>query len=125
MQIISNYSRATNRLMEAEFPIRMQDIFHVEGITSKVVQFLKSHPDVDANNSTPVCYLKAVTPTNNLLAVTALLRIPGGSVFYKAQQSILVRVAEIIVAEGASMGNNMPFGAMIPEVSSPEVIKTN
>ncbi|CAM6101761.1 unnamed protein product [Calypogeia fissa] len=124
-QIISNYSRATNRLMEAEFPIRMQDIFHVERITSKVVQFLKSHPDVDANNSTPVCYLKAVNSSNSLLAVTALLRSPGGSVFYKAQQSILVRIAEIIISEGASMGSNAQFGVTIPEVGSPEVIKTN
>jgi small-conductance mechanosensitive channel len=119
-QVITNYSRAVNKLMEAEFPLRIQDVFHVDRITSKVVHFLRNHPDVDTNKSTPVCYLKNCTGSSSIIAITAVIRAAGGSEFYRVQQSILLHIAEIIISEGAMIGGNSPFGVNIPVLNPVE-----
>ncbi|BFI20189.1 mechanosensitive ion channel protein 1/2/3 [Marchantia polymorpha subsp. ruderalis] len=120
-QVITNYSRANNKLLDAAFPIRIQDIFHVDRITQRVASYLKANPDVDTSKSTPVCYLKSVHEGGVQIAMTCIVRPTGGSEFYRVQQVILMRVAEIIVSEGASLGASgqwapdIPPWAMCPE----------
>ncbi|KAL3679166.1 hypothetical protein R1sor_022122 [Riccia sorocarpa] len=113
-QVITNYSRANNKLLEAEFPIRIQDIFLVDKITTRVTLCLKSHQDVDSGAKTPVCYLKSVHEQGVQLAVQCVVRPSGGSEFYRVQQAILIRVAEIIVCEGASLGSSGEWDPDIP-----------
>ncbi|KAG6546107.1 hypothetical protein Mapa_012514 [Marchantia paleacea] len=73
-QVITNYSRANNKLLDAAFPVRIQDIFHVDRITNRVVQYLKANPDVDSSKSTPVCYLKSVHEGGVQIAMTCIVR---------------------------------------------------
>jgi hypothetical protein len=77
-QVITNYSRAKHRLMEAEFPLRIQDIFLVEKITANVVEFLKSYPDVDSSKSTPVCYMKNCSGSSCTIGVSAVIKAAVG-----------------------------------------------
>ncbi|KAL2613711.1 hypothetical protein R1flu_025403 [Riccia fluitans] len=117
-QVITNYSRANNKLLEAEFPIRIQDIFLVDKITGLVSTFLKSHPEIDSGLKTPVCYLKSVHEQGVQIAVSCVVKPKGGADFFKVQQAILIRVAEIIVSEGASMGLSGEWDPDIPSLDN-------
>jgi hypothetical protein len=58
MQVITNFSRANSKLLEANFHLHNQDIFLVDKITAQVVEYLKTHPQVEKQRATPMCYLK-------------------------------------------------------------------
>lgn len=58
LQVITNFSRANSKLLEADFHLHNQDIFLVNKITEDVVAYLRTHPQVETQRATPMCYLK-------------------------------------------------------------------
>jgi hypothetical protein len=59
-QVVTNFSRAKSKLLEASFYLHNHDIFKVNKITEDVVEYLKTHPQVDSQKSTPMCYLNTM-----------------------------------------------------------------
>eukprot|EP00246_Nothoceros_aenigmaticus_P009414 TRINITY_DN2492_c0_g1_i2.p1 TRINITY_DN2492_c0_g1~~TRINITY_DN2492_c0_g1_i2.p1 ORF type:complete len:515 (-),score=48.03 TRINITY_DN2492_c0_g1_i2:617-2161(-) len=113
-QVIVNYSRAQGKLLDAVFTVRNQDIFLVERITTRVIQYLRTHVNVDNGMGAPTCYLKSLGSMGTDIALTCVIPTKTGVDYYQEQQHILVRVAQIIVEEGASLGSNAPFSPEVP-----------
>lgn len=57
LQVITNFSRAKLRALEAKFQLKSRHMFFVHGITEQVHQFLLSHPHVESLKTIPKCYL--------------------------------------------------------------------
>ncbi|EFJ35816.1 hypothetical protein SELMODRAFT_404072 [Selaginella moellendorffii] len=118
-QVIINYSRAKDKLLEATFQVRNQDIFLIEKITNRVVQYLRWHKEVDKGSQPPMCYLKSMGSLGLDIGLLCIIRAPGGPSFFKAQQEILIQVAHIITEEGACLGTSGPFMPVVPEQTPP------
>ena len=79
-QVITNFSRARCRLLDATFDLRNQDVVLVRRITQRISAFLRSHPALLEGATPPAAYLKALTASCMQVAVTATLKpmVGGG-----------------------------------------------
>lgn len=95
-QVITNFSRANSKHMDASFYLHNQDIFLVNKITADVKTYLKSHPQVtETNRSTPMCYLNKMGHWGPEICIVC--NVGSGVTYYEVRQEIMVEVAKIIV----------------------------
>lgn len=73
LQVITNFSRAKLRALEAKFQLKSRHMFFVHGITEQVHQYLLSHPDVESLKTTPKCFLMAMRKDGPELALQCYL----------------------------------------------------
>ncbi|KAG0603664.1 hypothetical protein M758_10G111600 [Ceratodon purpureus] len=104
-QVVTNFSRANSKLLEASFYLHNQDIFKVNQITENVVEYLKTHPQVDSQKSTPMCYLNTMGHWGPEISIMCTINFGGGS-FFGVRQEIMVQVAKICVDV---LGEEAPF----------------
>ncbi|KAG0624155.1 hypothetical protein M758_3G228000 [Ceratodon purpureus] len=96
-QVITNFSRANSKLLEASFYLQNQDIFKVNKITADVKAYLKTHPQVtETGRTTPMCYLNKMGHWGPEVCIVCNVTI-GEVTYYEVRQEIMVQVAQIIV----------------------------
>lgn len=105
-QVITNFSRANSRVLEATFQLDNRHIFMVNSITEEVTKNLLSHPNIDSSRTSPICYLRTMGDDGPEISVTCVVKASGGAVFYRIQQEILVQTAQIITD---ILGPDSPF----------------
>ncbi|GAQ81887.1 Mechanosensitive ion channel protein [Klebsormidium nitens] len=102
-QVITNYSRATNRVLNAVFTLRHQDLVKVDHIVDQIRDLLSSHQSIDLQSSVNV-NLVNVTPYNLEIQINAVTRPNiGGGEFNRAKHDIFIRIAQIIDQAGARL----------------------
>lgn len=74
MQVITNFSRAKTRVLEATFQLDNRHIFMVNNITKTVTEYLASHPSVDNANTSPFCYLKNMEDDGPEIALSCVIK---------------------------------------------------
>jgi MscS family membrane protein len=94
-QVITNFSRANSKQLEASFYVHNQDIFLVNKITENVVEYLKTHRQVDKIRSTPQCYLNTMGYWGPEIVILCTINFGGGT-FFTVRQEIMVEVAKIV-----------------------------
>lgn len=94
-QVITNFSRANSKQLEASFYVHNQDIFLVNKITKNVVDYLKTHPQVETKKATPQCYLSTMGQWGPEISILCSINFGEGT-FFAIRQEILVQVAKII-----------------------------
>ncbi|KAG0618812.1 hypothetical protein M758_4G093200 [Ceratodon purpureus] len=105
-QVITNFSRAKTKVLEASFQLNNRHIFLVHDITTKVQKYLSSQPSVESMKATPICYLQSMEKDGPVIALSCVIKAVGGEVFYRYQQEILIQVAHIITD---ILGPDSPF----------------
>lgn len=105
-QVITNFSRAKTRVLEATFQLDNRHIFMVNNITKTVTEYLASHPSVDNANTSPFCYLKNMEDDGPEIALSCVIKATRSAIYYSIQQEILVHVAHIITD---ILGTDSPF----------------
>ncbi|CAI7919821.1 unnamed protein product [Closterium sp. NIES-53] len=136
--VVTNYSRAGCLALEATFVLRNEDIIRIRPITEKLTAYLRAHPLVDVSKGPTLGYLKKLSGTGLEVGIIAyvqdmneycttclhpfpsLYRSPPLSTplpplhqeddeYLAVQQEILEQSVEIIVEEGAYLGESAPF----------------
>lgn len=100
--IITNPSRMSNRRIKAVFGLRYQDADKVPAISKAVEEMLKSHPEIDPNQTTFVAMTKFNDSTLDILVYTftkTTVWVP----FQKIQEEVFLKIAEIVKQHGADM----------------------
>jgi hypothetical protein len=68
MQVITNFSRATTKVLEASFQLNDRHIFLVNNITTEVQKYLSLQPSIETVKATPLCYLKSMEKDGPVIA---------------------------------------------------------
>lgn len=74
VQVITNFSRAKSKVLEASFQLNNRHIFLVHDITMKVQKYLSSHPSVETVKATPICYLKSMEKDGPQIALSCVIK---------------------------------------------------
>jgi hypothetical protein len=82
-QVITNFSRAKLRALEAKFQLKSRHMFFVHGITEHVHEYLLSHPHVESLKTTPKCFLMAMHKDGPELALQCYLTAAVSGLTFK------------------------------------------
>lgn len=89
-QVITNFSRAKTKVLEASFQLNNRHIFLVNGITDEITKYLQSLPSVETKTSTPACYLKSMQKDGPVLAVSCVVKSTVSSVIHRRYHPIVL-----------------------------------
>lgn len=120
-QVITNFSRAKTKVLEASMQLNNRHIFLVHTITEKVQSYLVSHPSVESVKATPICYLKSMESDGPVIALSCVIKSSGGASYYTIQQEILIHVARIITDK---LGNDSPFTPLTVPSTDEKTVNT-
>ncbi|CAI5476282.1 unnamed protein product [Closterium sp. Yama58-4] len=107
--IVTNYTRAGCLALEATFVLRNEDIIRIRPITEKLTAYLRAHPLVDVSKGPTLGYLKKLSGTGLEVGVICYVQDMEDDEYLAVQQEILEQSVEIIVEEGAYLGESAPF----------------
>ncbi|CAI6002291.1 unnamed protein product [Closterium sp. NIES-65] len=107
--VVTNYSRAGCLALEATFVLRNEDIIRIRPITEKLTAYLRAHPLVDVTKGPTLGYLKKLSGTGLEVGIIAYVQDMEDDEYLAVQQEILEQSVEIIVEEGAYLGESAPF----------------
>jgi hypothetical protein len=74
MQVITNFSRATTKVLEASFQLNDRHIFLVNNITTEVQKYLSLQPSIETVKATPLCYLKSMEKDGPVIALSCVIK---------------------------------------------------
>ncbi|CAI5525529.1 unnamed protein product [Closterium sp. Naga37s-1] len=107
--VITNLTRAGCKTLEAAFVLRHEDVPRVKAITHALTAYLQQHPRVDKSKGPAMGYLKQLTGSGLQIGVVASIKDQSKGKFLPVQQEILEKSVEIILAEGALLGESAPY----------------
>ncbi|CAI7832769.1 unnamed protein product, partial [Closterium sp. NIES-54] len=113
--VITNLTRAGCKTLEAAFVLRHEDVPRVKAITHALTAYLQQHPRVDRSKGPAMGYLKQLTGSGLQIGVVASIKDMSKGKFLPIQQEILEKSVEIILAEGALLGESAPY---VPSASN-------
>ena len=97
---IENPGRMYNRRIKVEISLRYEDIDRISGITVDVKSMLKSHPEIDQNQTILVNFNQWDSSSVNML-VYCFTKTTLWSAWLDAQQDVFLKIADIVQAAGA------------------------
>ena len=92
-QVITNFSRAKTKVLEASFQLNNRHIFLVNGITDEITKYLQSLSGVETQTSAPICYLKSMQKDGPELAVSCVVKSTVSSVMHRCYHPIVLFVS--------------------------------
>ncbi len=99
---VENPSRMLNRRIYETIGIRYNDIGAMEAIVSKVKDMLESHDEIDQNQTLMVNFNKFASSSVDFFVYT-FTKTTDWAEYHKVKQDVLLKIADIIVAEGAEV----------------------
>ncbi|CAI6002843.1 unnamed protein product [Closterium sp. NIES-64] len=119
--VITNLTRAGCKTLEAAFVLRHEDVPRVKAITHALTAYLQQHPRVDKSKGPAMGYLKQLTGSGLQIGVVASIKDQSKGKFLPVQQEILEKSVEIILEEGALLGESAPY---VPSASNGSTAST-
>ncbi|GJP79047.1 hypothetical protein CLOP_g9296 [Closterium sp. NIES-67] len=107
--VVTNFSRAGCLALEATFVLRNEDIVRIRPITQRLTAYLRAHPRVDLSKGPTLAFLKQLSGTGLQVGIMTCVQDMEDDEFLEVQQEILEASVEIIVEEGAYLGESAPF----------------
>lgn len=101
--VLANPSRMTHRLLYETIGVRHSDLSSLGGIVTDVEQYLRSHEDLDQNQSV-MAYFDQLTPNALNFFIYCFTRSIAWMDFQRVKQDVLFRIAGIIESHGAEIG---------------------
>lgn len=99
---IENPSRMTNRRIKETIGVRYCDVNQVAKITSDIKAMLKSHPDIDTNETLIVSFNGFGASSLDMLIYT-FTKTTAWVEYHEVKERVLLKIAEIIEGYGAEI----------------------
>lgn len=99
---VENPSRMTNRRIKETIGIRYDDADKMEGITKDVEAMLRSHSEIDQNQTLMVNF-NAFAPSSLDFFIYTFTRTTNWVKFHKIKQDVLLKIYQIISDSGAEV----------------------
>lgn len=99
---VENPTRMLNRRIKEVFGIRYDDASKMETITRKVKEMLRNHPEIDATK-TLIVNFNALASSSLDFFIYTFTKTTDWIRFHEIKEDVLLKVLEIIEAEGAQM----------------------
>jgi MscS family membrane protein len=116
---VENPSRMSHRRIKTRVGIRYQDAFKIEEIAKEIEEMLKTHPDIDSDQTIMVRFDEFAPYSLNLF-ISAFTKATKRPAFLSVQQDVFLKILDIIKNRGAECAFptttlHMPEGVTIHE----------
>ncbi len=116
---VENPSRMQNRRIKETIGIRYDDADKMEVITQQVKEMLKSHPEIDINNTLMVNF-NSFAPSSLDFFIYTFTKTTNWAEYHTIKQDILLKILKIIENNGAEVA----FPTSTIHLADPEILKT-
>ncbi len=99
---VENPSRMSNRRIRETIGIRYQDVAQMDAIVAQVKRMLETHPDIDTQQTLMVNF-NQFGPSSLDFFIYTFTRTTDWQEYHQIKQDILLKIADIIAAQGAEI----------------------
>ena len=99
---VENPSRMTNRRISETIGVRYDDFAHVAAIINDIKEMLRSHPEIDQDQTLIVNFLQ-YGPSSLDIMVYTFTRTTVWVTYHEVKQDVLLKIGEIIEGYGAEI----------------------